>query len=538
VLQEEGMEEYTPVLVIGGMVSGLSTAVFLAHHGVPCMVVERRAGSSRHPRIRGVSARSMECFDQVGLTPAIQEIDDSANEGSRVIMAESLAGREIRELVPPHNDAFEGVSPTVEAMCDQDLLEPVLHRRAMELGADVRFGTEMVEFSEEADGVRAVLRTVATGTERVVRASYLVAADGTHSPVRERLAIKRVGPGVFGYRCSILFHADLSEVVRGRSIKICMIERFPGSGLLPRHGGRWQLTLPREAHETAADFTEERCVDLIRIAVGLPDLRPQVVGAEPWEVGALVAQRIREGRVFLVGDAAHVMPSTGGFGGNVCIQDAHNLAWKLAAVLDGTAGPALLDTYEQERHPVGSLTMKEAVARTPMFGARNPGGADGKPYAPHDHCSVVFGYRYRSRAVVVEAPDDGEPLEDPRRPSGRPGTRAAHVVVDRDGERGSLLDLYGDGFVLLTGPEGEGWQKAAAVAGGALGVSVACHQFGSGPDDLRDVDGAWGTAYGVGDTGAVLVRPDGFVAWRSPGAVADPAQALGEALERVLCRGA
>jgi len=528
-------EEYTPVLVVGGMVSGLSTAAFLAHHKVPCIVAERRAATSRHPRIRGVSARTMEVFGQIGLEPAIREIDDSATEGSRVILAESLAGREIKDLVPPHNQTFEGVSPTVEAMCDQDLLEPVLLERAQAMGADVRYGTRLLWFEQDADGVRALLRSVDTGEERTVRASYLVACDGTHSPVRERLGIGRDGPGIFGHRYSVLFEADLSGAVRGRSIKICLIERFPGGGLLPRHSGRWQLTVPRKSHEGPDDFPAGRVVKLIREATGLPRLDPVIVSAEPWQVGALVAERFQDGRVFLVGDAAHIMPSTGGFGGNLCVQDAHNLAWKLAAVLHGWAGPELLDTYAAERHPVDVFTMAEAVSRTPTFGLANPGDAAGRPYQPHDHCSVVFGYRYRSRAVAIEEPDDGQPLEDPRQPSGRPGTRAGHLVVDHGGRPGSTLDLFGDGFVVLTGPAGAPWCPAAVAVAGGAGVELAAYRVG--PDaELRADPADWRRISGVDDAGCVLVRPDGFVAWRAAGAVDEPEQALASALNRVLCR--
>src|SRR5262249_43544329 len=160
-----------------------------------------------------------------------------------------LAGREIRELVPPYNESAEGVSPNVEAMVDQDLLEPVLREAAERMGAETRFGTELVDFEQDADGVLALVRTRTTGAGHTVRAADVVASDGPHSPVRERLGIRRVGPGLFGHRFSILFEADLSELVRGRRIKICLIERFRGGALLPRHGGRWQLTLSREEHE-------------------------------------------------------------------------------------------------------------------------------------------------------------------------------------------------------------------------------------------------------------------------------------------------
>ncbi|MFD0691987.1 FAD-dependent monooxygenase [Actinomadura fibrosa] len=530
-------DESTPVLIVGGMVSGLSTAMFLAHQGVDCVVVERRPGTSRHPRIRGISARSVELFRQVGLAPALAEIDDGANEGTKIILAESLAGRELKELVPPHEEAMEGLSPVAEVMCDQDLLEPVLLAKARELGADVRYGWELAGFEQDPEGVTAVVRSATSGAERTVRAACLVACDGAGSPVRERLGIRRAGPGIFGHRTSILFEADLDDLVRGRSIKICLIERVPGAGLLPRHGGRWQFTVPRDPAEGDGRFSEERSVELVRMAVGVADLPVRIRGVEPWEVAGLAAERIQEGRVFLVGDAAHVMPSTGGFGGNVCIQDAHNLAWKLAAVHTGVAGRRLLDTYQAERLPVGQRTMMEAVARTPMFHTARPEGEE--PYQPHDAASVMFGYRYRSAAVVDDdgADDDGEVFTDPRVPAGRPGSRAAHLPVDRDGAAISTIDLFGGSFTLLLGPGGGAWRKAAVDVGARFGVGLGIFQMGS-QGDLRDITGGFGSAYGVGDRGAVLVRPDGFVAWRSADAPADHVERLDAALRQVLCRDA
>lgn len=533
------MDEQTPVLIVGGMLSGLSTAVFLAHHGTSCMVVERRPGTSVHPRIRGVSARTMEIYNQVGLEPAIREIDDSANEGSRVLLAESLAGREIKDLVPPHNDSFEGVSPAVEAMCDQDLLEPVLRKRAEALGADLRYGTELLDFWQDSDGVVARLRERAGGREYQVRASYLVGCDGAASPVRRQLGIPQDGPGVFGYRCSILFEADLTAAVRGRSIKICLIDRMAGGALLPRHGGRWQLTLPRDPDETEADFPDQRCAELIRDAVGLSRLTPAILSRETWEIGALVAQRFQQGRVFLVGDAAHVMPSTGGFGGNVCVQDAHNLAWKLAAVLDGVAGGTLLDSYHRERQPVSELTMREAVARTPMFGTERPDQDESAHYRPHDHCSVVFGYRYRSPAIIpepteateaTEATDTIEPFEDPRKPSGEPGTRAPHLTLHHDHHTGSILDLYGTGFVLLTGVNGHRWQPAASQAAHHLHLSLPTHRI----TPPQDPTGEFTRTYGITDHGAVLIRPDGFIAWRHSGLPPNPEVTLIDTLRTLL----
>jgi putative polyketide hydroxylase len=204
--------------------------------------------------------------------------------------------------------------------------------------------------------------------------------------------------------------------------------------------------------------------------------------------------------VFLVGDAAHVWPPTGGLGANAGIQDAHNLAWKLAMVINQSAGPALLDTYDSERRPTGLFTMGQAMSR---FGTRMSSG-DGPGVS--DYGAVSIGYRYPSLAG-----DDLTPLP-PRQLAGQPGNRAPHVPITLSGRAMSTLDLYGSGLVLLAGPAGESWVAAA----GKLDVAVDGYVFGS------DVS----SAYGISDDGASLVRPDGFVAWQSTASAADPVQTL------------
>jgi hypothetical protein len=246
-----------------------------------------------------------------------------------------------------------------------------------------------------------------------------------------------------------------------------------------------------------------------------------IIGIMAWEIAALVAERYRAGRVFLVGDAAHVTSPRGGLGGNACIQDAHNLAWKVAAVLRGEAGPALLDTYESERHPVAELIVKYALGRM-----------QGEAWT-QDYNTVSLGYRYHSAAVLAEPDDDGGLLEDPRQPSGRPGTRAPHVVLTRHGAELSTLDLVGRGPALLTGRTGDVWVEAAGKVEGELGVALAAYRVGP---DLDDPAGRWASRYGVGADGAVLVRPDGYIAWRSRGAVNDRAEVLRDALMRTYCR--
>jgi hypothetical protein len=227
------------------------------------------------------------------------------------------------------------------------------------------------------------------------------------------------------------------------------------------------------------------------------------------------------------------MPPTGGYGGNTGVHDAHNLAWKLAYVLDGRAGADLLATYEAERLPVSRLTVEQAYTRyvtrlDPSLGAE---GLDPEVEDP----AIDLGYRYRSDAITPDEPDDGAHWEDPRKPSGRPGFRAPHVPLSRAGATVSTLDLLGRAPVLLTGPDGGSWAEAGAAAAQRLGVALDTYRVGS---DVDDPGGGFLPAYGMTPGGAVLVRPDGFVAWRSRGPAADEAAAptVGPALARALCR--
>lgn len=260
-------------------------------------------------------------------------------------------------------------------------------------------------------------------------------------------------------------------------------------------------------------------------------LRPQIPGTDlkmlGFPIDAQVAQRYRLGRVFLVGDAAHIVPPTGGLGANTGIQDAHNLAWKLAAVLRGQAGPALLDTYDAERRAVGLFTMGQALAR---WQARvGPSTGPGAPPLV-DYPNITFGYRYRSAAVLGAPPNEALALP-PNRLTGQPGTRAPHRMVNLEGRTISTLDLYGRGFVLLAGADGAAWVAAAERARRRLDVPLAAYRFGV---ELLGADGP--AAHGPGPGGALLVRPDGFVAWRVQTMPAQSERVLEDALTTVLAR--
>ena len=281
-------------------------------------------------------------------------------------------------------------------------------------------------------------------------------------------------------------------------------------------------------------------VQLVRESVGDPDLEVNVLDVDKWRAVAEAADTFQRGRIFLAGDAAHTMPPTGGFGGNTGIQDAHNLAWKLALVLEGKAGPALVDTYDQERQPAGAQAIEQAYNRYVTRSDPDLGTEGMHEAIPDMH--VEFN-RYRSTAVVPDPGyvDDGVADIDPRQSFGLPGTRAPHVELSRQGKSLSTLDLYVGDFVLIAGPDGVGWADAAKTASDRLGVDVVSYTVG-GPVGDRAIQQAddsapsFATAYGITPSGATLVRPDGYVAWRAASYTPDAADRLSTALRQVLAR--
>ena len=283
------------------------------------------------------------------------------------------------------------------------------------------------------------------------------------------------------------------------------------------------------AADAAVDTSEERLTELVRIGAGVEDLDVKIDGLARWRATADVARSYRDGRVFLAGDAAHLMPPNGGFGGNTGIHDAHNLAWKIAYVLRGAAAPELLDSYEAERRPVGRFTVEQAYARYVTRTAPYLGADTAQPIAPD--FAIEFCYLYRSDAVVPDGTsDDGSVYADAGELRARPGSRLPHLWLDVDGRRVSTIDLAGDSFSVLHGPAGAPWADAArAVAAAHPGVDLRAHCI---EDPVRDVP----DAFGISPSGAVLVRPDGFVGWRAQSLTADPAADLDAAVQTVLAQ--
>lgn len=515
---------------------GLSTSALLATHGVPHVLVERHRGTAVHPRAASFHQRTMEIFRSAGLQEAVeaQAAKEFVQDGA-IVSVPTLASDDVTYFFRSFNEGVQQLSPTSRLFVTQIGLEPLLRQKARDLGAEHRYGTELVSFEQDEDGVTTVIRARDDGAVETIRSDYLVAADGSHSLVREQLGIPMEGRGAFADCITIYFKADMRELIRDRPLSVVYISQ-PGllgffrfsitgdSGFL----AVFSTTDPDGTRNTAVgqDTDPAHCADLVRQALGSPDIQVDVDNVQRWTAAAAHAAAFGQGRVFLAGDAAHVMPPTGGFGGNTGVADAHNLAWKLALVTNGTAGPGLLETYDAERRPVSDLIVEQAYTR---YVLRVDPSLDREGLAPPlDDASIELGTIYRSDAILAAPDDDSDTaVEDPRQPSGRPGVRAPHIPVDGDGAGGSVHDLFGGGFVLLTGRDGGDWGRAAAEVGAALGVPLDARQVGAD---------AFPVAYGVDPGGAVVVRPDGVVAWRTTGPGDDPRAEIERVMRRLLFR--
>jgi putative polyketide hydroxylase len=548
------------VLIVGGGIIGLSASLFLSHHGIHSLLVERHAGTSIHPRARSVNARTMEIFRNMGLADAVREAGSSLvpswgiHAGSSMkSIIEAKSRREIKKTDKP-KPAFikrSQIGPEDGIFVTQDMLEPVILKAAKESGGDVRFYAECLGVEQDQEKVTATIQDRATGKKFTVIADYLIAGDGAKSPIRTQLDVPITGCGALGHMLNVLFHADLKSLVDRREFSICVITCPEVVGFLTaiNNSNRWvfHLSYDPSKGEKPADFPPEKCRDLLRIALGVPDLDIEIVSILPWEPAVQVVTKLQHGRIFLAGDAAHNMPPYGGQGANTAISDAYNLAWKISAVLKHKAGPGLLQTFDLERLPVG-----KAAADASATVADERGIIYAKPSlkAVRGYASILpitsgFGYVYSSQspAVVGEStwPLGGATWKAWSRASllfsldGRPGSRAPHVWVEKDGSRISTLDLFGKGFVLVTGSAGDAWVDAGQqVKTKVPGLELSAYCVGP-KSEIVDAQRGWETAAGISSNGALLVRPDGYVAWRQRRMPAHVQDVLESTIRGILC---
>ncbi|OHW99727.1 FAD binding domain-containing protein [Colletotrichum incanum] len=525
-----------PVIVIGGSLVGLASALFLSARNVPVVLIERHTASSPHPRAIGYTSRTLELLQTVGIPPSSLHVGKGPPGGRpRRIKVKSLAGEWTDEQHwnndtkpnggpnggrPPSNGG-KVYAPIIGTAIAQDRLEPILRQRAAELGADLRLGWKMISWRQSPTGV-SVTAVNKQGEEMTVEGSYIIACDGARSVLREELGVSTTGVGHLRSLCSIMFRcAPIEHYLERGFVQFSIEGREDGfeAFLVSYPDGRWALMWNADA-DTPQKMDARAQKEFIRKALGLgedviSDEDVQLITIGYWEMSARIAERFSSGRVFLVGDAAHTLPpNRGGYGANTGFADAHNLAWKMAAVREGKADPSILDTYDEERRPVALVRHDQLFARDDYkpYARGTEWATTGKEVKFIDDIAMELGQIYRSRGILGS---EGEGLPDALRPDewrGQPGTRAPHVAMLRGEEKISSLDLFGRGWVLLS--RDGGWKPVAKRAGAEAGVECEFVHIGEGVKEADEKE-TFKDNFGVGESGAVLVRPDGFVAWRS-----------------------
>ncbi|WP_369037347.1 FAD-dependent oxidoreductase [Streptomyces adonidis] len=570
----------TDVLIVGSGPAGASAALALSTYGVPNIVVTRYASLADTPRAHITNQRTMEVLRDLGVEEDVVARATPQHLMGNTTFCTSLAGEELGRVRSWGNDplvqaAHELASPT--RMCDmpQHLMEPVLVDAAVARGTRLRFQTEYLTHTQDASGVTATVRDRLRGDSYEIRARYLIGADGGRSKVAEDAGLPMGGQmGVAG-SINIVFDADLSAYTAHRPSTLYWV-LAPGAtvggigaGLVRnvRPWNEWMIVWGYDVTAGAPDLTTEYAESIVRRLVGDDDIPVTIKSSSAWTVNEMYAETYANGRVFCAGDAVHRHPPSNGLGSNTSVQDAYNLAWKLKLVLDGVATPALLDTYTAERAPVGKQIVTRAnksIAETaPIFEAldglspqtpeelwaniaarkdateaaakqraRLREAIAAKVYEFNAH-GVDLNQRYESAAIVPDGTPDPGFARDPElhhQPSTRPGAKLPHAWLTSGTRTLSTLDTVGRGrFTLLTGIGGDAWVRAAK----AQPLDIATVVVGPG-QEYEDPYGDWAGLSEVSDAGVLLVRPDGFVAFRHAEAAENAEQLLTDALRQIL----
>jgi 2,4-dichlorophenol 6-monooxygenase len=502
------------------------------------------------------------------------------------VFCTSLAGEELGRMRswgahPMTQARHKLASPTTMVDLPQTFMEPILFKAACARGTKARLSTEYLSLEQDAQGVTATVRDRVSGESYPIRAQYLIGADGGNSKVAADVQLPMQGEmGVAG-SINILFKADLTRYVAHRPSVLYWVLQ-PGSNVggigmgvvrMVRTWDEWLLIWGYDITQPAPQVTREICEQLARQLIGDKDIPIEIQSWSTWTVNHMHATRYQAGRVFCMGDAVHRHPPSNGLGSNTSIQDAYNLAWKLAAVPKGHAGPGLLASYDAERAPIGKQIVDRANKSIAEFGpifdalglldstdpatmtANMQARKDDTPDAQErrrklrdaiafkayefDAHGVDMNQRYLSDAVIPCAGERHVFTEDAElvyQTTCMAGIRLPHVWLVRQRQNCSSLDVVGKGrFTLLTGIGGEGWRSAADAVIATLGVPVVVTTIG--PDcDYEDPFGDWARSRCVEDDGAVLVRPDQFVAWRAKSRDGDQAAILLAVFRKLLAR--
>ena len=574
----------TDVLIVGSGPAGASAALFLSTLGVSNIMITKYRWTANTPRAHITNQRAMEIFRDMGIEDQVLADATPHELVGDTVFCTSIAGEEIGRIRtwgtrPDREGDYQLASPCLTVDIPQTYLEPILVRNATARGTQSRFSTEYLSHTQDADGVDVQVLDRLTGQQYAIRAKYLIGADGARSKVAADIGLPYEGEMDIAGSMNITFTADIAAYCGHRpSVLYWVIQ--PGSNVggigaglvrMIRPWNEWLVVWGYDISEAPPVVDDDAATQIVRNLLGMPELEVEITGTSLWGNNEMYATHLQAGRVFCAGDAVHRHPPSNGLGSNTSIQDSYNLAWKLAAVLQGQADPSLLETYSQERAPVAerivtrankssrefvdlfvalgvteARTEEEMVHRIEERKANTPEGAakrealvkamELKNYEFNAH-GVELGQFYESSAIVTDGGARPEPTRDPDlyyEASTVPGSHLPHAWVGDHNRRLAMMDLAPySRFTLITGIAGEQWQTAADTVGQQLGVQVQTVVIGPGRD-VTDLYYDWAKLREVEEGGALLVRPDKHIAWRSVSMPADPEAALRGALAQIL----
>ena len=574
----------TDVLIVGSGPAGSAAGLLLSSYGIENTLITKYRWTANTPRAHITNQGAMEVFRDLGIDHEVVAKATPQHKMGTTVFCESLAGEELSRLrtwgTDPRRAAdYALASPT--SMCDipQTLLEPILLNNAAARGTRISFDSEYTSLEQDEDGVTVTVRDRRTGQTSTVRAKYLIGADGGRSLVARDLGLPFEGEMDKAGSMNIVFDADLTRYCAHRPSVLYWVMQ-PGSDVggigmglvrMVRPWNQWLIVWGYDINAAPPAVDDRRAIEIVHSLVGDDTIPVTIRSTSLWSNNQMCATRLQEGRVFCVGDAVHRHPPSNGLGSNTSIQDSYNLAWKLAYVLHGQAHPSLLESFTDERAPIARQVVDRANQSidefAPIFGALGllettdprqmranmqarkgdrPEAAEQrtqlraaielKNYEFNCH-GVELNQRYESTAVICDGSAPAPPERDFElyyHTTSRPGARVPHAWVGYEGKEISTRDLVGKGrFAVLTGIGGDAWVEAARAAGETRKIPISTYVIGPGREVL-DLYDDWARLREIDDAGCILVRPDGFVAWRSVGPADDAGTELVAALDAVL----